>query len=164
MAIPKYQDLYPLILKFSTKEQTADEYLARVADALNLSEDELTQRYPSGEGVVRNRVRWSIHYLRRANLLTKPARGSYVITERGREFLTKYPGQFTNKDLAQFPEFQAFRKQSASTEEEVSIDSLPNLFPIAFDLSPYLFLVKPEKTKPSSDPLTISLRRFLIFG
>ena len=83
MAIPKYQDLYPLILKFSLKEQTADEYLDLVGKQLKLSEDELAQRYPSGEGVVRNRVRWSIHYLRRANLLTKPARGLYVITERG---------------------------------------------------------------------------------
>ena len=55
-----------------------------------LSEDELAQRYPSGEGIVRNRVRWSIHYLRRANLLTKPARGLYVITERGKDFLEKY--------------------------------------------------------------------------
>jgi hypothetical protein len=52
MAIPKYQDLYPLILKYSQKEQTADEYLELVAKQLNLSEGELAQRYPSGEGVV----------------------------------------------------------------------------------------------------------------
>jgi len=51
MAIPKYQDLYPLILKFSLKEQTADEYLDLVAKQLKLSEDEIAQRYPSGEGM-----------------------------------------------------------------------------------------------------------------
>ena len=32
MAIPKYQDLYPLILKFSLKDQTVDEYLELVAE------------------------------------------------------------------------------------------------------------------------------------
>jgi len=122
MAIPKYQDLYPIILKFSLKEQTADEYLDLVAKQLKLTEDELAQRYPSGEAIVRNRVRWSIHYLRRANLLTKPARGLYIITERGREFLTKHPNTFTNKDLAQFPEFQEFRKQGSNSEVEAVVE------------------------------------------
>lgn len=84
MTIPKYQDLYPVILKFSRKEQTADEYLDLVTKQLKLSDEELAQRYQSGEGIVRNRVRWSIHYLRRASLLTRPARGLYVITERGK--------------------------------------------------------------------------------
>lgn len=122
MAIPKYQDLYPLILKYSQKEQTADEYLVLVAKQFKLSEDELAQRYPSGEGIVRNRVRWSIHYLRRANLLTKPARGLYVITERGKDFISKYPGVFTNKELAQFPEFQEFRKQIPNSEVETVVE------------------------------------------
>ena len=45
MTIPKYQDLYPVILKFSLKEQTADEYLDLVAKQLKLSDDELAQRY-----------------------------------------------------------------------------------------------------------------------
>ena len=133
MAIPNYQDLYPLILKFANKEQTADEYLALVSKELGLSEEELAERYPSGEAVVRNRLRWSIHYLRRAKLLSKPSRGLYVITDRGREFHIRYPGKFTNRELSQFPEFQEFKKREVTEASDISVDSasvISDLIPV----------------------------------
>lgn len=129
MTLPTYQDFYPVLLRNAQAPKSADEYLEVVAKALNLTEDDLELRYQSGEGIVRNRVRWAIHYLRRANLLTKPSRGRYVITERGESFLKKHPNGFTNNNLAQFEEFNDFRKKSSSgivgitTTEDVSISS-----------------------------------------
>jgi restriction system protein len=121
MTIPNYQDLYPFILRYSTQAQTTNGYLELVARELKLSEDELAERNNSGQSIVRSRVSWSLAYLYKAQLLSKPSRGVYVITERGKEFLTKYPSSFTNKELAQFPEFQEFRKQSTSSEAEASV-------------------------------------------
>jgi restriction system protein len=152
MAIPKYQDLYPLILKNSLKEKSADEYLDLIAQQLKLSEDELAQRYPSGEGIVRNRMRWSIHYLRRANLLTNPSRGLYIITERGKEFLIKYPNAFTNKELAQFPEFQEFRKQSPNSE----IETVAEIRAVISELTPI------ERIEQATSELNDELQRELL--
>ena len=99
MSKPTYQDLYHLLLKHGQTAKSADDYLALVAKDLNFSEDDLSERYPSGEAIIRNRVRWAIHYLRRAHLLDKPSRGQYVITERGKEFIKTHTGSFNNNDL-----------------------------------------------------------------
>lgn len=152
MAIPNYQDLYPLILKFANKEQTADEYLALVSKELGLSEEELAERYPSGEAVVRNRLRWSIHYLRRAKLLSKPSRSLYVITDRGREFHIRYPGKFTNRELSQFPEFQVFKKREVAEASDIS----PENASVISDLTPV------ERIEQASLELGDELQRELL--
>jgi restriction system protein len=152
MAIPNYQDLYPLILKFANKEQTADEYLALVSKELGLSEEELAERYPSGEAVVRNRLRWSIHYLRRAKLLSKPSRGLYVITDLGREFHIRYPGKFTNRELSQFPEFQVFKKREVAEASDISVVSAS----VISDLTPV------ERIEQASLELGDELQRELL--
>lgn len=123
MNIPTYQDFYPAILRNSFDEKNADQYVALVAKDLKISDEDLSLRYPSGEGIVRNRVRWAIHYLRRAGLIDKPSRGLYVITTRGAEFIKKYPTGFGNKELSQFSEFNEFRNASASSQgsDEVAI-------------------------------------------
>lgn len=113
MNLPTYQDFYPVLLRNGKDPKTADEYLAIVANELRISDDDLALRYPSGEGVIRNRIRWAIHYLRRAQLLTRSSRGIYVITDRGIDFLSKHPNGFSNNDLTQFEEFNEFRKQSS---------------------------------------------------
>jgi len=121
MSLPTYQNFYPILLRNSVEAKTADEYVAIVASELNISEEDLALRYPSGEGIIRNRVRWAIHYLRRAELLTKPSRGIYKITDRGVNFLHQHPTGFNNNDLSQFAEFNEFRKQSA-VEAEIDGD------------------------------------------
>jgi len=152
MSKPTYQDLYHLLLKHGQTEKSADEYLALLAKELNLSEDDLAERYPSGEAIIRNRVRWAIHYLRRAHLLDKPSRGQYVITDRGREFIKTHPGAFNNNDLAQFPEFQEFRKQNV-------VEGVPIVEPVAAVLSE---LTPIERIEVASDELNDDLQRELL--
>jgi restriction system protein len=152
MSKPTYQDLYHLLLKHGQTAKSADDYLALVAKDLNFSEDDLSERYPSGEAIIRNRVRWAIHYLRRANLLDKPSRGQYVITERGKEFIKTHTGPFNNSDLAQFPEFQEFRKQTV-------VDGLPTIAPSTTTLSE---LTPIERLEVASDELNDDLQRELL--
>jgi restriction system protein len=152
MSKPTYQDLYHLLLKHGQTAKSADDYLALVAKDLNFSEDDLSERYPSGEAIIRNRVRWAIHYLRRANLLDKPSRGQYVITERGKEFIKTHTGPFNNSDLAQFPEFLEFRKQTV-------VDGLPTIAPSTTTLSE---LTPIERLEVASDELNDDLQRELL--
>lgn len=133
MTLPTYQDFYPVLLKNAQTPKPADEYLAIIAKVLNISDDDLELRYQSGEGIIRNRVRWAIHYLRRANLLTKPSRGLYVITDRGEEFLKKNPNGFTNHNLAQFEEFNDFRKKTIKDIADINANDIGS---IASELTP----------------------------
>lgn len=134
--LPSYQDLYSPILKNADSAKNADEYLEIVAKELKLSEDDISQRHQSGEGIVRNRLRWAIHYLRRAQLINKESRGIFVITQRGKQFRTKHQEGFSNKDLSEFSEFNDFRKTSAqgpevSDEDKIEvINNLSELTPL----------------------------------
>ena len=121
MKKPTYQDLYHYILKNGQAEKTADEYVASIAEDLNLTATDLAERYPSGEGVIRNRVRWAIHYLLRARLLEKPSRGYFVISKSGKTFSLSHRGPFSNSDLNEIPEFQEFKNKTKREEEKVRL-------------------------------------------
>lgn len=151
MSLPKYQDFYPLLLKHADKERTADDYLELVSKDLGISDEDLSLRYPSGEGIIRNRVRWAIHYLRRADLITKPSRGLFVITERGKLFQKKYPNGFDNSHLSEFSEFKEFRKREAGEKENIfEIESASN------ELTPV------EKIELATNELNAELERELL--
>lgn len=120
MKLPTYQDFYHLLLKHGDSPKSADEYVVLVASDLALSEDQLAERYPSGEGVVRNRIRWAIHYLRRATLFSKPSRGTYQITELGIEYRRRFPQGLTNKELSNIKEFEDFRRSRAVSDDSAS--------------------------------------------
>lgn len=134
MPIPGYQDFYPIILKNADTPKTADEYLEVIAPQMNITELELAERYPSGEGIVRNRLRWSMHYLLRANLVSKAGRGIFVITDRGREFFKNHSTSITNKDLSQFEEFNSFRalkeRQPKNSIEDIIATEVSILAPM----------------------------------
>ena len=99
MKLPSYQDYYPYILMFADKPQTSDEYLTLICEEMKISDDAQKVRNPSGEPTVRNRLRWGIHYLRHAKLMDKPARGKYVITERGKQVRGELGKNITNKKI-----------------------------------------------------------------
>lgn len=61
-----------------------------------------------------NRLYWSLVYLSKAGALKKVRRGTYAITDRGRELLQSKPQKVTVKVLAQFPEFQEFHKKGTT--------------------------------------------------
>lgn len=70
---------------------------------------------PSGkQATFANRVAWAYAYLKQAALISSPKRGVYEISERGREVLKNSPPKIDIVFLTQFPEFQAFRKSTAT--------------------------------------------------
>ena len=114
MKYPTYQDYYPFILKYGNEEKTSDEYLELIMSDMDISEDNQQIKNKSGEPTVRNRLRWSIHYLRHAGLMEKPSRGKYVITERGKDVRKKFGENINNKTLENFEEFLNFKNKIKS--------------------------------------------------
>jgi len=121
MAIPDYQTLMLPLLKFASdqKEHSVQEAIKTLAIQFNLTEEEKREMLPSGQQeIFFNRVGWARTYLKKAELLSSPKRGTFVITERGKKVLTSNPNRIDNKLLTNYEEFREFRKRKT----EVYID------------------------------------------
>ncbi len=67
---------------------------------------------PSGKATVfGSRVGWALTYMSQAGLITRPKRGVYVISERGRNVLQTHANRVDSKVLEQFPEFLEFKNR-----------------------------------------------------
>lgn len=76
------------------------------AKEFSLSEDDLKELLPSGrQTTFANRVAWALAYLKQAGIVESPRRGSYRITERGREVLAAGPVKIDISFLQKYPEF-----------------------------------------------------------
>ena len=165
MAIPKYSEMYRVFLEClkDRKIHTIKEIKSEVIDAFHLSEDDVAEMLPSGkQRVFDNRIGWCRTYLKKANLITSPARAQFLITASGLNLLSQ--DIVINDDtLMQFPEFVKFKegedavtktenvavevKQEESTPQEILEqsykelnDALANeLLSEILDMDPYKF-------------------------
>jgi restriction system protein len=115
MAIPDYQSLFLPLLRFAgdAKSHTVNDAVTFLSNEFKLSDAERTALLPSGgTTTIKNRVAWARTYLTQSGLLVAPARGIFTISDAGRAFLKKNPTSLRNRDLAQIPAFQDFKKRS----------------------------------------------------
>ena len=112
MAIPDFQSIMLPLLKIAGdgRVRTSAEQRKQLGDQFGLSEEERAELLPSGkQPIFSNRVAWASLHLHKAELLKRPERGHYQITERGRKILENPPARITVKYLQGFPEFSRFR-------------------------------------------------------
>jgi restriction system protein len=80
-----------------------------LADLFELTDDERKRLLPSGrQTMIANRVGWARTYLAKAGLVRSIKRGTFEVTERGRQVLARRPSRIDNAFLKQFPEFVDF--------------------------------------------------------
>lgn len=128
MAVPEfYRFIRPSLEALSDgKERHWTEVRDRVWLALALTEDDLRDLIPSGvRSRAADRVLWSLTYLRRAELLTRPGRGRVKITERGVDYLQRAPDVIRPKDLEEFPEFMGFMRPTAKSQDTTGVPVAP---------------------------------------
>jgi restriction system protein len=121
MTVPDFQTLMRPLLVYGQDggEKNIRESIKALADEFQLSEQERHQLLPSGkQTALQNRVYWARFYLDRAGAVKKTDRSHFVITDRGRELLQKYPKRIDVSILNQFPEFVAFRSKHSDEETE----------------------------------------------
>lgn len=134
MTVPDYQSLMLPVLKLGAQSEiNVREATDRIAKDLQLSEEDLKQRLPSGrQTTFANRVHWAKTYLVYAGLLTMTRRAHFKETQRGLEVLAANPTEINNELLSRFPEFIDFRSGRRNAdgdgapqpEDEASIASM----------------------------------------
>lgn len=114
MAVPTYEAMMrPTLEVLAGRGPQAFRGLAElVADEMQVGDQDRATTIDSGQAVYVNRVGWAVTYLVQAGAIRRPQRGVAEITDRGRELLKSVAGSISNANLAQFAEFQEFRKRS----------------------------------------------------
>ena len=129
MAIPDYQTCMLPFLQFL--EDDAEHTIGETEDALaihfKVAATEQAELLPSGQQrIFRNRIGWARTYLKKAALIESPKRGTFKLTERGRNVLRSKPNRVDAKFLEQFPEFIEFRDISKPAgDATLVIDTTP---------------------------------------
>ena len=123
MAIPRYNELYGPFLKAISDGNVHNlkEIKSFIVSLLNISNDELLQRLPSGlQTVIDNRIGWAKTFLKKAGLLESHSRGTYVLTDIGRKALSD-ADHITNEYLKKYDSFKNFIN---SAHFEKSVEAL----------------------------------------
>lgn len=90
-----------------------------VARRLALTEADLSEMLPSGkQSRFNNRANWACVYLTEAGLLEWVRRGTYRITDRGRQVLASPPPRIDVAFLARYPEFRTWSGRSGGDDGE----------------------------------------------
>lgn len=110
MSIPDFQTVMrPILASVADGPLSLSALRERIVNEFQLSEEERSERLPSGkQTVINNRVGWARTYLNKAGLLSIPAKGLVQITERGRDALDNGPARISVSWLKRYPEFADF--------------------------------------------------------
>ena len=114
MPLPKYNELYiPLLTAIQDGNvYTMKEIKEKVSRAMSLTEEELSERLPSGtQTVYDNRIGWAKTYLKKAGRVESPQRAHVVITPEGKRMLESGIPVTNELVLKQSPEFARFQKR-----------------------------------------------------
>lgn len=127
MPIPDYQTLMLPVLHLAAAGETRVADVAeRIADNLGLTSEERDKLLPSGrQRVLHNRIHWAKFYMSKAGLITSPARGRFVATDKGKALLTTAPERIDVALLMQMPEFREFYRNEGGASEQESTDARP---------------------------------------
>ena len=123
MPIPKHDDIRVPILKLlkNNNEMKLKEFVEPLANHFKLTDDEINEIYPSGNGhIFYDRISWALSYLNMAGLLDKPKRGIYKINNSGLSLLEtpeKVNKYIETKLLKREPS-----RQKKSSENDFKID------------------------------------------
>lgn len=114
--IPKFHEYFVSALRVLMHESPmrSRSITNAVGDLLGLSEEQRAGRIPSGQNRLDNRVNWAMSYLFHAGAVSKPSRGIFAISDRGRELVARYPDGFGVAELTEFDEFREFQARSST--------------------------------------------------
>jgi restriction system protein len=121
VAVPDFQTLMrPVLVAIQGDEPKSQAQIRDiVATALNVSDEDRQVMLPSGnQAIFANRVAWAITHMAQAELILRPERGRYVLSERGKSVLQEHPERVDLKVLQQFPEYQDFRARKSEKNAE----------------------------------------------
>jgi restriction system protein len=110
MGVPKFDELMLPMLRLASDglPHRLSDIAPSLAKSLQLSEEDLAETLPSGASRCRNRCYWAKLYLSQAKALNTVSPGTFEITDRGREILSRDLPKISADVLSEFAEFRAF--------------------------------------------------------
>ena len=89
MAVPDYGSLMLPVLRVvaGAPEMKSVDIKRATTSALRASEEDLQETTATGLPLFNHRIEWAIHYLFKARLIERVARGTYKLSQRGRDLL-----------------------------------------------------------------------------
>lgn len=110
MAIPKYFEFFPTVIECLSDAtlHTSKEIREYCISAFKLTKDDCLEQLESGQLVVNTRISWACTYLKKAGLIDRPQRGSYLLTILGKAALKDGVDNITLDYLKQFEAFRDF--------------------------------------------------------
>jgi len=105
MALPTYQQVFRPILELASRGDISRQSIVEpMSDLFGVSADDRVKTIPSGfSTVMQSRTGWAMTYLTKGGLIEKVSRGTYRITDQGRDFLQRYPDEISIRDLKTIP-------------------------------------------------------------
>ncbi len=128
--IPEFQSTMLPILKYLSdgRPRNSKELYADMAEYYKMTEEDLKIKVPSGVmGLFKNRIAWSVSYLKNAGLLFYPQRGVYQITDLGKQELAKGHTHINIAYLKTLEPFQQWQTKSAEKETKTAGASIENI-------------------------------------
>lgn len=108
------------------KEHRTSEIVDSIAKEFSLSDDELNDRYSSGQKILYNRIGWAVNYLKKALLIESKGRGVIKILERGLDALGQNPAKINLPFLKKYPEFSLLLKGIADDKKSATVEKNDN--------------------------------------
>lgn len=107
--IPQFEDfLYPFLLSLKDGEVTSKDMKQKMVDYFNLTKADCALMTKGGNNTqLADRLNWCRQYFRRALFISLPKRGTYMISQRGLDYLANHTS-LNKADLMAYPEFAEF--------------------------------------------------------
>lgn len=126
MTIPKHDEIrVPALSLLAERGQLKlSEFEAPLAEYFKLTEDEIHEKYESGNGkIFYDRISWALSYMNMAGLLSKPKRGIYGISPLGTEKLSN-PDKLNDFIAVETSKKQKNKPKKATSQIETDDESL----------------------------------------
>lgn len=133
MNLPTYEELMRPCLEISAQGMKVKDAVSILAKQLKLSDEQLSLETPKNKtNVFNGRVGWAITYLKMADLVEKPSRGFFQITNLGKEILQNFHSEIDQKFLIEHTPFKQMRakpnsKTNLTLKEESSLTPLEKI-------------------------------------
>jgi restriction system protein len=117
MPIPEFNEIKVPALEFLSdgKPHNAKELYSALAGKFQLTEQEKVELLPSGtQPRWHNRVNWACYDLYRAGLLDRLKKGTYTISELGRQVAAQKPQKIDREYLMRYPQFAKWIAETES--------------------------------------------------
>lgn len=120
--IPQFEDfLYPFLVALKNGNLTTKEMRAKMIEHFGLTEEDCAIMTKGGNtNKLSDRIGWARQYFRRALFIDIPQRGTYKLTQRGKDYLANHTS-LGIADLMDYPEFASFAKREVNKKESPSI-------------------------------------------